>query len=80
MKTRPSFKQYLQEYDRYFNSFSEVIDKEDDELTKVDAKTSDGRKAQKKQRDCEKIEKGDGEEDYDPCRFRQWMEISVAGD
>ena len=78
---RPRFKNYLQlEYDRYFNSFSEVIDKEDDDLTKIDADTSDGEKAQMKQRDCEKSERGDGEEDYDPCKFRQWMEISIAGD
>ena len=80
MTSTRSFKQYLLEYDRYFNSFSEVISKEDDELTKVDADTEEGRKAQQKQRDCEKIEKGDGEEDYDPCKFRQYMEISVAGD
>ena len=81
-----AFKEYLKEkqvneYYKYFNSFSEVIDKEDDDLTKVDPdETSDGKKVQRKQRDCEEIEKGDGEEDYDPCRFRQWMEISVAGE
>lgn len=80
MTDRPSFKQYLSEYDRYFGSFAEVIDKEDDKPTKIDAPTRDGKKAQQKQRDCEKIEKGDGEEDYDPCKFRQWMEISIAGD
>ena len=79
--SRPTFKQYLQlEYDRYFNSFSEVIDKEDDPKTKIDSPTRDGKEAQKKQRDCEELEAGDGEEDYDPCRFRQWMEISIAGE
>lgn len=75
-----SFKQYLTEYYKYFGSFSDVVDKEDDELTKIDSSTRAGRKAQKKQRDCDEIERDDGEEDYNPCKFRQWMEISVAGD
>ncbi len=75
-----SYKEYLSEYYKYFDSFSEVVNKEGDKKTKIDAKTSDGKKAQLKQRDCEEIEHNDGEEDYDPCKFRQWMEISVAGD
>lgn len=75
-----SYKQYLTEYYKYFNSFSEVVDKEDDELTKVDSHTRDGREAQKRQRECDKIEKGDDKENYNPCKFRQWMEISIAGD
>lgn len=81
--TRPTFKKYLSEYDRYFNSFSEVISKddEDDEKdTKQNARTSDGKKAQQKERDCNKMEKGDEKEGLDPCKFRQWMEISIAGD
>lgn len=75
-----SYKEYLVEYYRYFNSFSEVVDKEDDDLTAVDSETSDGKEAQERQRECDKIEKGDDEEDYNPCKFRQWMEISIAGE
>jgi len=74
MSNTPSFKQYLSEYDRYFNSFSEVIDKHDSK--KKDAR----KKADKNNKDCEEIEDNDGEEDLDPCKFRQWMEISIAGD
>jgi len=78
---RPSFKEYLTEYYRYFNSFSEVVDKEDDDLTQVDPEeTNDGQKVQKRQRNSDKIEKSDGETDYNPTKFRQWMEISISGD
>jgi hypothetical protein len=70
----------LKEYYKYFNSFSEVVDKEEDELEKIDSSSREGRAAEKQQRKCDKIEKGDGEEDYNPCKFRQWMEISIAGD
>ena len=80
MSTRPTFKEYLVEYDRYFNSFSEVINKEDDKKTKKKAGASDGKTDKQKQPDCDEIEKGDGKEGLDPCKFRQWMEISIAGD
>lgn len=81
MSERLSFKQYLEEYDRYFNSFSEVVDKETDGLTKAqDDDTPEQRKVKDKKRDCEEIERGDDEEDYNPCKFRQWMEISIAGE
>lgn len=80
MSSRQSFKEYLVEYYRYFNSFSEVIDKEDDELTKIDSPTAAGRKLQAKERECEEIVRSDGKDNYNPCKFRQWMEISIAGD
>lgn len=76
-----SYKKYLEEYYRYFNSFSEVIDKEEDGLTKAqDDDTAEVRKVKDNERECEDAERGDGEEDYDPCKFRQWMEISIAGE
>ena len=77
MKTQ-SFKSYLAEKYNYFDPFTNVVDKEDDELTKADAPTRKSRKAQKRKRDCEKLERGDGEEDLNPRKFRQWMELSVA--
>ena len=80
MSSHQSFKEYLVEYYRYFNSFSEVVDKEDDELTKIDSPTAAGRKLQTKERECEEIARDDGKESYNPCKFRQWMEISIAGD
>ena len=81
MSERLSYKKYLEEYYRYFNSFSEVVDKEEDGLTKTqDEDTAETRKIKDNKRECEKMERGDGEEDYDPCKFRQWMEISIAGE
>ena len=78
---RMSFKEYkLAEYDRYFNSFSEVLDKEDGKSKADDKKASNGDESQLNPNDCEGTEDHDGEQDYDPCKFRQWMEISIAGE
>lgn len=81
---RPSFKEYLYEY-KYFNSFSNVVSKEDDDEDedKEDEETTNsfrkGKDLKRKERHCDDLEKNDDEEDYDPCKFRQWMQISNAG-
>lgn len=80
---RTSFKQYLTEKFKYPNSFSDVLDsddKEDEELTKVDSPSGSIRDAQKNKRDCEELERGDGEQDYNPCKLLQLLQISNAGD
>jgi len=78
---RISFKEYLVEYYKYFNAFSDVVDKETDGVTKVNKDDdSEKRSASQRMKNADKVERGDDEEDYHPCKFRQWMEISVAGD
>lgn len=78
---KPSFKDFLVEYYKYFNAFSDVVDKETDGATKVDDKdTSEKRRASENLRKDDKSERGDGKEDYHRKKFRQWMEISIAGD
>ena len=85
--SKQSFKEYLGEYYKYFNSFSDVIDHhtgdekdKDHELAKEedDDFASDGEKVKTKKRG-KKLPHAD-KEDYNPRRFRQWMEISIAGD
>jgi len=78
--SKQSFKEYLKEYYEYVNSFSDVVDKEDDELTKIDSPTRNGRRAQKQKRAEQEVTKGDGKEEYNPTKFLNYMEISNVGD
>ena len=81
-----SFKEYLEEYYKYFGSFSDVVDhKEHDDEEDVPAEeedlASDGSKVKiGKQRRRKKAGHEDDEEEYNSTKFRQWMEISIAGD
>ena len=84
---KQTYKEYLEEYYKYFNSFSDVVDhhgpeeKDGDELSRVedDDFASDGEKVEPKKRRSRKHRRGDKDE-LNPRRFRQWMEISGAGD
>ena len=90
--SKQSFKEYLGEYYKYFNSFSEVIDHHDvdenkdkgHELEKAedDDFASDGEKVKMKtkKRGIRKSPYHRDSEDLNPRRFRQWMELSIAGD
>lgn len=90
-----SFKGYLEEYYKYFDSFSEVIDhhdKDDDEYENEhksrkedDDFASDGEEVRTKTKTKKhhRIKRGPyhrDKEDLNPRRFRQWMELSIAGD
>lgn len=89
--SKQPFKEYLKEYYKYFNSFSDVVDhhdtdddkEKDHELTREedDDFASDGEKIEpKKKRGIRKSPYYRKKEDLNPRRFRQWMEISIAGD
>ena len=84
MKNRLSFKEYLNEYYKYPNTFSDVVDKEDEEKEKSthDDKnlTASEKEQEKSERECDKSESGDGEQDYKPCKFTQWMRVAIAGE
>lgn len=88
--SKQSYKEYLKEYYKYFNSFSDVIDhhdtdddkEKDHELARKedDDFASDGEKIKTKRRDIKRGPYHRGKEDLNPRRFRQWMELSIAGD
>jgi len=87
---KQSFKEYLKEYYKYFNSFSDVVDHHDtdddsekdheSERKKDDDFASDGERIETKKRGIKKRHHRRDKEDLNPRRFRQWMEISIAGD
>lgn len=84
MKTKPSFKTYLDQQvnnHKYFNSFSDVIDHHDDKHEDAQDKSlaSDGKKAKTK-KDGDKGKKHPDQETYHRTRFRHWMELSNSGD
>lgn len=87
MSEKTSYKGFLVEYYKFYRSFSEVVDKEDDDDTKDKKKrpknsTSSSELEQRVDHNeevCDDAEEGDDETDYDPCEFRRWMELSIAG-
>lgn len=89
--SKTSFKEFLreqkvEEYYKYFNSFSDVIDHKGDEKEKEkekDEEQNDGDisddSTQTPNKDAGITDRGE-KEDYNPTRMRQWMEISISGD
>lgn len=93
--SRPTYKEFLVEYYKYFKSFDEVVDNiddDDEDKTDVDLEiekkidddkrnshSREGRAVSKRQRKCDDTQPDD-KETYNPCKFRQWMELSIAGD
>lgn len=85
MSGKTSYKGFLVEYYKFYRSFSEVIDKEDDADTKETKRPKNSKLASELEQRvdhneevCDDAEEGDDETDYDPCEFRRWMQISVA--
>ena len=77
MMAKQSYKEFLQEYYKYFNSFSEVIDHyddKDDQPTELDVKDDDfaapGEEVNTKKRRKVRHKAGD-KESLNPTRFRQ---------